>query len=224
MLLLDVTPHSLGIMVMGGYFHRLIDRNTTIPTAKSHIFTTTRDDQTSVKILVMQGENDRADENELLGEFVLTGLRKAMRGEVEVEVMFEISADGIVSVSARDMETGQQQSITVTATSGLTEAEIVAMATEQSEYMVTVRADEGVEKERQAVEKLVDEAMALMPRVKRALSQSPLGTQGMEAAHSTVEQAKTALAVKDPEELARMKAAMGRTLQMFKSLVKDTEE
>ena len=224
MLLLDVTPHSLGIMVMGGYFHRLIDRNTTIPTAKSHIFTTTREDQTSVKILVMQGENDRADENELLGEFVLTGLRKALRGEVEVEVTFEISADGIVSVSARDMETGQHQSITVTATSGLTESEILAMATEQQEYMVTVRADESVEKERQAVEKLVDEAASLMPKVQKAMSGSALGGQGLDAARATVEQARAALATKDPAELSKMKAAMTRTLQMFKTMVKDTEK
>lgn len=223
MLLLDVTPHSLGIMVMGGYFHRLIDRNTTIPTAKSHIFTTTRDDQTSVKILVMQGENDRAEENELLGEFVLTGLRKALRGEVEVEVTFEISADGIVSVSARDLETGQHQSITVTATSGLTESEILRMASEQAEYMVAVRADEIVERERQAVEKLVDEATALLPSVEAALAGSALGGQGLEAARSTLEQARAALALKDAEELARVKAAMGRTLQMFKTLAKDAE-
>ena len=73
MLLLDVTPHSLGIMVVGGYFHRLIDRNTTVPTSKSHVFTTIRDDQTSVNILVFQGESDRAEENEMLGEFVLSG-------------------------------------------------------------------------------------------------------------------------------------------------------
>ncbi|MCG5055259.1 MAG: molecular chaperone DnaK [Myxococcales bacterium] len=223
MLLLDVTPHSLGIMVMGGYFHRLIERNTTIPTAKSHIFTTTRDDQTSVKILVMQGENDRAEENELLGEFVLTGLRKALRGEVEVEVTFEISADGIVSVSARDLETGQHQSITVTATSGLTESEILRMASEQAEYMVAVRADEIVERERQAVEKLVDEATALLPSVEAALAGSALGGQGLEAARSTLEQARAALALKDAEELARVKAAMGRTLQMFKTLAKDAE-
>ena len=124
MLLLDVTPHSLGIMIVGGYFHRLIQQNTTVPTQASHIFTTVKDNQTSVKILVLQGESDRAEENELLGEFVLTGLRRAPKGEVEIEVTFEISADGIVSVSAKDLETGLEQSITVTATSGLTEDEI----------------------------------------------------------------------------------------------------
>ncbi len=100
-LLLDVTPHSLGIMIVGGYFHKLIEQNTTVPTSESHVFTTVKDNQTSVKILVLQGESDRAEENELLGEFVLTGLRRAPRGEVEVEVQFHISADGIV-VKARD--------------------------------------------------------------------------------------------------------------------------
>ena len=130
MLLLDVTPHSLGIMIVGGYFHKLIEQNSTVPTSKSHIFTTIKDNQTSVKILVLQGESERAEDNELLGEFVLSGLRRAPAGEVEIEVTFEISADGIVSVSAKDLETGQQQAITVTATSGLTEDEIRRMVEE----------------------------------------------------------------------------------------------
>ena len=89
-LLLDVTPHSLGIMIHGGFFSVLIPQNTTVPTSKSHIFTTVKDNQTSVKILVLQGESERAEENELLGEFILTGLRPAPRQEVEIEVTFEI--------------------------------------------------------------------------------------------------------------------------------------
>ena len=143
-LLLDVTPHSLGIMIVGGYFHKLIEQNTTVPTSESHVFTTVKDNQTSVKILVLQGESDRAEENELLGEFVLTGLRRAPRGEVEVEVQFHISADGIVSVKARDLETGLEQSITVTATSGLTEDEIKKMVEANKDYMVEVRSGPGV--------------------------------------------------------------------------------
>ena len=90
--------------------------------------------------------------------------------------------------------------------------------------MLTVRADESVEKERQAVEKLVDEAVSLMPSVAKALETSALGSQGLEAARATVDQARAALATKDPEELAKMKSAMGRTLQMFKTLVKDSEK
>ena len=120
MVLLDVTPHTLGIMVVGGYFEELIHQNTTVPTSRTQTFTTVRDNQTAVKILVLQGESRRADENELLGEFVLTGLRKTKTGEVEIDVTFEINADGIVSVHAKNLETGKEQSITVTATSGLT--------------------------------------------------------------------------------------------------------
>ena len=124
MILLDVTPHALGIMTFGGYFEELIPQNTTVPTHRTKIFTTSRDNQTAVKILVMQGESEHAEENELLGEFILTGLRRAPKGQVEIEVTFEINADGIVSVRAKDLETGQEQSIQVTASSGLTHDEI----------------------------------------------------------------------------------------------------
>src|SRR5512137_67298 len=167
MLLLDVTPHSLGIMIVGGYFHKLIEQNTTVPTSKSHIFTTVKDNQTSVKILVLQGEAERAEENELLGEFILTGLRRAPKGEVEIEVTFDISADGIVSVSAKDMETGQQQSITVTATSGLTEDEIRRMVEENKDYLLEMRDGEDYEREKQQVEKIIEEVEKLFPGVER---------------------------------------------------------
>src|SRR5437763_4740708 len=124
MLLLDVTPHSLGIAIAGGFFQKIIAKNTTVPTSAHHVFTTVKDDQTSAKITVLQGESEVAVANELLGEFMLTGLRAAKRGAVDIDVIFDISADGIVSVSAIDMQTGTRQSITVTASSGLTEDEI----------------------------------------------------------------------------------------------------
>jgi molecular chaperone DnaK len=152
LLLLDVTPHSLGIMIVGGFFHTLIDQNTTVPTSASHIFTTVRDNQTSVKILVLQGESEDATQNELLGEFVLTGLREAPRGAVEVKVTFSISADGIVSVAAQDLETGREQSITVTATSGLTEDELQKLVDESADYMVEVRQSEELERARQKMQ------------------------------------------------------------------------
>ncbi|MGE5047845.1 MAG: molecular chaperone DnaK, partial [Deltaproteobacteria bacterium] len=119
MLLLDVTPHSLGIAIAGGFFQKIIARNTTVPTSAHHVFTTVKDDQTSAKITVLQGESEIASTNELLGEFMLTGLRAAPRGKVDIDVIFDISADGIVSVSALDVQTGARQSITVTASSGL---------------------------------------------------------------------------------------------------------
>ena len=155
MLLLDVTPHSLGIMIVGGYFHKLIAQNSTVPTQASHVFTTVKDNQTSVKILVLQGEADRAEENELLGEFILTGLRRAKKGEVEIEVTFEISADGIVSVSAKDLETGIKQAITVTATSGLTEDEIRRMMEESRDYLLDQKNNEELEGKKQEAEALI---------------------------------------------------------------------
>ncbi|MBW1833007.1 MAG: molecular chaperone DnaK [Deltaproteobacteria bacterium] len=152
MVLLDVTPHTLGIMVIGGYFEELIPQNTTVPTSRSKPFTTVRENQTAVKILVLQGESRRAEDNELLGEFILTGLRRADAGQVEVEVTFEINADGIVSVHAKDLETGKEQSITVTATSGLTEDEIDEMMVDASDFAVTRREDEATEQVRQEAE------------------------------------------------------------------------
>jgi len=139
MLLLDVTPLSLGIATFGGHFAKLIERNTTVPVCKSHIFTTTRDDQSAVKIRVLQGESDTAIDNDLLGEFVLSGIRPARKGEPEVEVSFDIDANGIVSVSARDTSTGKEQSITVNAAGTLSEDEIQQIIEEQELYEVQLK-------------------------------------------------------------------------------------
>lgn len=155
MLLLDVTPLSLGIATFGGFFTKIIEKNTTIPTHDTHVFTTAADNQTSVKILVLQGESDRATENELLGEFMLSGIRPAKRGEPEVEVTFDIDADGIVSVSAKDMDTGQEQSIQVTASSGLTEQEIQWMVDASKSYEVELKSKEEIEVACQKLEGLV---------------------------------------------------------------------
>jgi molecular chaperone DnaK len=129
-LLLDVTPLSLGIETLGGVFTRLIERNTTIPTRKSEIFSTAADSQTEVTIHVLQGEREMAGDNKTLGRFNLTGIPPAPRGIPQIEVTFDIDANGIVHVSAKDKATGKEQSIKITASSGLSEEEIQKMVRE----------------------------------------------------------------------------------------------
>jgi len=134
LLLLDVTPLSLGIETMGGVFTRLIERNTTIPTKKSQIFSTAADGQTSVEVHVLQGERDMAQYNKTLGRFSLTGIAPAPRGVPQIEVTFDIDANGIVKVSAKDMGTGNEQKITITASSNLSEEDIEKAVKDAEKY------------------------------------------------------------------------------------------
>ena len=133
-LLLDVTPLSLGIETMGGVFTKLIERNTTIPTNKSQIFSTAADGQTSVEVHVLQGEREMAQYNKTLGRFNLTGIAPAPRGVPQIEVTFDIDANGIVNVSAKDLGTGNEQKITITASSNLSDEDIDRAVKEAEKY------------------------------------------------------------------------------------------
>jgi len=133
-LLLDVTPLSLGIETLGGVFTKLIDRNTTIPAKKSQIFSTAADGQTSVEIHVLQGEREMASYNKTLGRFNLTGIPSAPRGVPQIEVTFDIDANGIVHVSAKDLGTGNSQNITITASSNLSDADIDKAVREAEQF------------------------------------------------------------------------------------------
>jgi molecular chaperone DnaK len=134
LLLLDVTPLSLGIETMGGVMTTLIQRNTTIPTRKSEIFSTASDNQTSVEVHVLQGERSMARDNRTLGKFHLVGLPPAPRGVPQIEVTFDIDANGIVNVSAKDLGTGKEQKITITASSGLNKEEVDRMMKEAESH------------------------------------------------------------------------------------------
>ena len=147
-LLLDVTPLSLGIETMGGVFTKLIDANTTIPVKKSEVFSTAADNQPSVEIHVLQGERPMAHDNKTIGRFNLDGIRPAPRGVPQIEVSFDIDANGILNVSARDKDTGKEQKIRIEASSGLSEAEIARMRDE-------AKANEAADKQaRERVDKL----------------------------------------------------------------------
>jgi molecular chaperone DnaK len=219
MILLDVTPHALGIMTVGAHFEELIPQNTTVPTSRTKIFTTSRDNQTAVKILVLQGESQKADDNELLGEFVLTGLRRAQKGQVEIEVTFSINTDGIVSVSAKDLENGQAQSIQVTATSGLTSDEVKSMMHDAAEYMVERRSDEAFESVRQTIETLVSQVETMFPEIERVVGGSDFGRDALAKAKAVVFHARDAVVRRDPTLCKEQVEMLERTIRMFKGVV-----
>jgi molecular chaperone DnaK len=215
LILLDVTPHALGLLTAGNNFDELIGQNTTVPTSATKTFTTSRDNQTAVKILVMQRESD---ENQLLGEFLLTGLRSASKGQVEIEVTFAIDSDGIVSVSAKDCETGLEQSIQVTSSSGLTQDEISAMMATAEEYMIERKGSDELEAARQNAEKLIAEVEKLFPQVEAIVASSDFGREALSKARDVLAKTKEAMEKRDLAAMKEHSEALSRTLKMFKGV------
>lgn len=218
-LLLDVTPHHLGIMVAGGLFDVLIEKDTTIPTTAKKVFTTVRDNQTQVRIMVLQGESSRAENNELLGEFVLDGLRQAPRGEVKIEVIFDISADGIVSVAAKDLETGRAQTITVTASSGLTEEEIREMVAENQGTSVAAATTPEFEGLRNEIDALLQQIAQLIPQARSITSGTDFGADAMGKAEQMATKAKVAIDRRDTATLRDMREPLERTTNFLKNVI-----
>ncbi|MBI4703519.1 MAG: Hsp70 family protein [Deltaproteobacteria bacterium] len=218
LILLDVTPHPLGIMTSDRKLEELIAQNTTVPTSQKKIFTTSRDNQTAVRILVMQGHG-QTSEDQVLGEFMLTGLRPAPKGQLEIEVTFAIDSDGIVAVSARDTETGKQQSIQVTASSGLTKEEVRQMVQSAEHFMVERKASDEMELARQEAEKLVVDVEQMFPEVERIVASSDFGREAVNKARGVLEQVRQAMAGHDLNALREQSEALARTHRMFKGVV-----
>jgi len=203
--LLDVTPLSLGIETLGGVFTRLIDRNTTIPTKKSQIFSTAEDHQNAVTIRVFQGEREMAADNKLLGQFNLENIPPAPRGMPQIEVTFDIDANGIVSVSARDKGTGKEQKITIQASGGLSDQEIDRMVRD-------AEANAEADKKRRDLVEARNQAESLIHATERSIQE-----HGSKVDPSTVEAIELALAaLKDEVE--------GENVQKIRSGIQNVTE
>jgi molecular chaperone DnaK len=195
-LLLDVTPLSLGIETLGGVFTRLIERNTTIPTKKGQVFSTAEDNQNAVTIRVFQGEREMAADNKMLGQFDLVGIPPAPRGVPQVEVTFDIDANGIVNVSAKDKGTGKEQQVRIQASGGLSDTDIDQMVKDAESH-----ADE--DKERREMAEARNQGEALVHSTEKSLEEhgDKIDDETKDAITAALEELKTTLEGEDPEEI-----------------------
>jgi len=219
-LLLDVTPLSLGIETLGGVFSRLIERNTTIPTKKSQIFSTAEDNQSAVTIRVFQGEREMAADNKLLGQFDLTGFPPAPRGMPQIEVSFDIDANGIVNVGASDKATGKEQTIRIQASGGLSDADIEKMVKEAESHAEDDKA-------RRELVEAKNQGEALIHSTEKTIKE--LGDKAADADISTIESEiaslQTALEGEDLEAIkAKTEALSEVAMKLGEALYKAQQE
>lgn len=215
-LLLDLTPHALGLAITGGYFKEIISKDSPIPISKSHIFTTETDYQESVRILVLQGEGKDSAENVVLGEFTLTDIKRAPRGETRIKVFFDLDADGTLKVSARDMETGQQQSITVSAYSYLTDNEIQHMIDDNREYELEQEQNEMLSQVRGSVETLAEFVETRLPRLRQRFGKSSQNQEAITRIETVLQSARSALAENSVERLVEVEGYLKKTQEILK--------
>ncbi len=219
-LLLDVTPLSLGIETLGGVFTRLIDRNTTIPTKKSQVFSTAEDNQNAVTIRVYQGEREMAADNKMLGQFDLVGIPPAPRGVPQIEVTFDIDANGIVNVSAKDKATNKEQSIRIQASGGLTEDEIEKMVKDAESH-----AEE--DKKRRELIDAKNQAEALIHSTEKSLSDlgDKVGAEDKTAVESAVSELRTALEGDDKDAIeAKTQSLAQVSMKLGEAMYKQSSE
>ncbi|KLU59612.1 chaperone protein DnaK [Peptococcaceae bacterium CEB3] len=209
-ILVDVTPLSLGIETMGGIFTRIIDRNTTIPTTKSQIFSTAADSQTSVDVHVLQGEREMASYNKTLGRFQLSGIPPAPRGIPQIEVKFDIDANGIVHVSAKDMATGNEQKVTITSSTGLSKDEIERMKKDAESH-----ADE--DRKRKELIDVKNQADSLVYQTEKALKdfEGKGNAAELESVKKALEELKSVAAGEDLEAIKAKSEAVTKVLYPF---------